>query len=176
MKLPYVTNRRVSFVKSIAAIIRAITTISENVFAGMIQDCDYVMIQPKMLNNYEYKVACFGKRARFIYERKKASGRASGNIFSDAAIFEFAEHAIATLAESAPAAILDGLVRVDIFRTSSNSPRLVVNEFESLEARYNNPTGENESNMDDDLNRYWFVKIRDFINGIDTARAVLATP
>jgi hypothetical protein len=170
--MPYVTNRKVTFVKTIEAIVCAIANISELVFSGMIQDCDYVMIQPKMFNNYEYKVACFGMRAQYIAERKRASGKSSYRIFSDAAVMDFAEHAIATLAETNPAAILDGLVRVDIFRTSSNPPRLVVNEFESLEARYNSTIGTNESDMDTDLTGYWFVKIRDCINSIDTARTV----
>jgi len=51
---------------------------------------------------------------------------------------KFAEDAIQMLKAACPEAIVDGLVRVDIFEMSDG--RLVVNEFESFEALFQNGT------------------------------------
>ncbi len=54
-------------------------------------------------------------------------------------LFDFVQVALIAMENRCPAAILDGLVRVDVMSTASHDStvrKLVVNEFESLEAEY----------------------------------------
>lgn len=84
-----------------------------------------------MKNAREYKCVLFNGRRQYLAHNCARIGTS----FSDYPhhdIFDFAELAVNTLAAEVPAAILDSLVRVDIFRRQNGS--LVVNEFESFEA------------------------------------------
>jgi len=62
----------------------------------------------------------------------KKKGEIAFSTYPHTRLFEFAELAINTVSDSRCGAIIDGIVRVDIFRNSNGS--LVVNELESLEA------------------------------------------
>jgi hypothetical protein len=80
---------------------------------------------------------------------------------------KFAEDAIQMLKATCPEAIVDGLVRVDIFETSDG--RLVVNEFESFEALFQNGT-EDDFLIESFLVKYWFHKIKMFIFDVEEQR------
>jgi hypothetical protein len=119
----------------------------------------YVMLQPKMRNNFEYKVICWGMTAISVCISKRGYGRAFAN--SDegkAKLLDFANSAVLHLKENCPHAIVDGLIRVDIFQTADDPPRLIVNEYEGMEARYCT-SGKNskiEMEISHNMRAYWF--------------------
>lgn len=80
-----------------------------------------------MKNVKEYKCVLFSGQRLFCYDRGTAY-----SAYPHEDIINFAENSIRCLASHCPAAILDNVVRVDIFRRNNGS--LVVNEFESFEA------------------------------------------
>ena len=84
-----------------------------------------------MVNAREYKCVLFNGRRQYLAHNCSRLGT-SYSEYPHEAIFEFAELAVQRLSTEVPAAILDSLVRVDIFRRKNGS--LVVNEFESFEA------------------------------------------
>jgi hypothetical protein len=94
------------------------------------QQLQYVFLQPKLKYNVEYKVVLIEERAQFLSLTKglKRDGAPSPDKKN---LYLFAESALQELKKVCPAAILDGLVRVDIFVVNGY---FVVNEFESLEA------------------------------------------
>ena len=60
--------------------------------------------------------------------------------------------------------ILDGLVRIDIFK--SNSGELVLNEVESLEAGYQTLHAASCAKVDTFLQMYWQTKLYDSVNDL----------
>lgn len=95
----------------------------------------YTMLQPRMSNRKEYKFVFFGGEFQYIASLNRLK---SGKAFmttkeQKARGQEFALDAIKLVKMMCPFAILDGIVRVDIFQTISGN--YVVNEFETLEAR-----------------------------------------
>jgi hypothetical protein len=80
---------------------------------------------------------------------------------SNAELIEFADSAMDAIA-SHEAYIVDGLVRVDVFK--NNTGKLVVNELESFEAIYYTRT----FNAEHFLEEYWERKIYDAINSLVT--------
>lgn len=119
-------------------------------------DIPYCMIQAKMENNYECKVVCFNMEPLYVSKRKRGYGSsiAKGKT-GKADLLAFAGEAVRLLHQRCPAALLDGLVRVDIFRTcAARGSQLIVNEFESLEADYYS-SGVNEAYLESRLSTYW---------------------
>ena len=62
------------------------------------------------------------------------------------------------------AAVVDGLVRVDLLQCRDG--RLVVNEFESLEARFNSGKVQDEMEMAALLQIYWYRKLSNCLSPI----------
>ena len=89
----------------------------------------YAMIQPTLVNRKEYKVVVLGGKPAHICPTAKGVAKAFS---TPPEIMQFAEDAVKELKKARPATIDDGLLRVDIMSTRDN--RMVVNEFESLEA------------------------------------------
>jgi hypothetical protein len=73
---------------------------------------------------------------------------------------QFANQAIAQLRLAAPFAITDGLFRVDIFQTAAG--KMVVNEFESLDAEYQSSISGRAEAVYTFLEKYWCHKIEAF--------------
>jgi hypothetical protein len=70
-----------------------------------------------------------------MYHSTKGKGKSFlGEKGSPTGIYAFAEEAVELLKRNNPASIVDGLVRVDIMCTKYG--RLIINEFENLEAGY----------------------------------------
>jgi len=84
-----------------------------------------------MKNATEYKCVLFNGRRQYLAHNCSRIGTSYSD-YPHHDLFDFAELAVNRLAAEVPAAILDSLVRVDIFRKKNGS--LVVNEFESFEA------------------------------------------
>ena len=91
----------------------------------------YTMIQATMRNKKEYKVVMFNREPKYVAYNPNASGIAF-SIHPHTHLMSFAEYALNEFSLSCPFAMVDSLMRVDIFQTQSG--KLVVNEFESLEA------------------------------------------
>lgn len=158
VKLPYTTNGRPWICRSANDVIAAISSYGERVFSGELRDIPYCMIQPRMENNFECKVVCFNMQPLFISERKRGYGKSfvPKNKSGTSSVLAFAGEAIRLLKQRCPAALVDGLVRVDIFRTcAARGSKFVVNEFESLEAQYASKSGVEEADLNDRLVKYW---------------------
>lgn len=120
----------------------------DDVFAAVSKACEdlfgsipYVMIQAKMFNRREHKVICWNGEPQFV-----CSFANQGSLLSKGGVnrsftkpphtelFLFVRAAIARVKSACPALMIDGLFRVDVFKTVDG--RMVVNEFESLEANF----------------------------------------
>ena len=154
MKPPYTTNREaVTFVTSFEDLIAALARLSFTYYSIF----SYVMIQPKMINRTELKVAVTNGKAQYIVKSPNKPGLAISHA-PHTDLFAFAEQAVAMLKERCPALISDGLLRVDIFKNKNGS--YVVNEFESLEAvYYSRKEHYSEIKIDEFLVTYWMKKI-----------------
>ena len=92
-------------------------------------------MQPCLVNKMEYKVVVFGAEVALTDPNRKATPRSpfhTDDNLSD--IMSFARLAVDVLAAGNPGLMRDGLLRVDIMQTRNK--RMIVNEFESLEALY----------------------------------------
>lgn len=97
------------------------------------------MVQTRMLNNKEYKCVVFnGKREYVAYNCNRSKNPAYSE-YPHNRILDFAESAVKVLAKKCPAAIVDTMVRVDVFQRADG--KLVVNEFESFEADHHTSKG-----------------------------------
>ena len=97
----------------------------------------------------------------FQYVNSKPKSPPQSKVYSKyphTRLMKFAEEAVVELKRACSSAIIDGLVRVDIFETQMG--KLVVNEFESLEACYYH---NNESEVCAKLVEYWHLKIQECV-------------
>lgn len=83
---------------------------------------------------------------------------------SEADLIAFAESAIAHLRDSGVPFILDNIIRVDLF--DNGDGRLVVNEFESLEAGYKTSDAAKNNEVYLFLEMYWESKIYESISNL----------
>jgi hypothetical protein len=160
LKHPFVTNARVAFPITTLKILDNLGTVVKKIYSSEMINIAYTMLQPRMGNRFENKVVCWNGKALYISERKRAGG---AQYATDAQLFEFAEHAIDTLHIKCPYAILDGLVRVDIFENQNN--RLLVNEFESLEAMFlgSQQVAALEGTIRENMSIYWYDRITGYV-------------
>ena len=125
-------------------------------------ECDsrieYAIIQPKMINRKEYKVVVLGGKAQYIANcgRYTNFGRAYSS-FPHTSLYKFAEYAVQALKRGCPGAITDGIIRVDIFQSLNEEGRLVVNEFESLDASV---YGKDDRIAKEFMRNYWLHQIK----------------
>ena len=120
----------------------------------------YFFIQPIMSNTREYKIVLFNGKA--IYTAYSPTSVNQGFKFSiensrEECRFHFAETALEMFKKRCPYAIADGLVRVDIFENQAG--KLVVNEFESLEAGYSHAHISKTGIVQSLLDQYWVDKL-----------------
>ena len=121
------------------------------------------MVQATMANKKEYKVVLFNKEARYI---SVLPCNTNGTAFSQkphAKLMSFAMDAVKELASVYPNALVDSLMRVDVFQTKTGT--LVVNEFESLEADHHSPHSDLEKLVvDDNIRQYYESILRSIID------------
>lgn len=115
----------------------------------------YALLQPCLKNKQEYKIVVRGYKSKYISNISQKAGerRAFGNKHE---LLNFAEEATFTLRRNCRSSICDGLIRVDIMTTHEG--KMVVNEFEGLEALYSGKAGEEHETFDF-LVKYWVGKI-----------------
>jgi len=111
-----------------------------------------------MMNRKENKVIVLNGEATYVSAIASGSNRISaGGInkqFADVdTLLQFANEAVSRFVTNIPFAITDGLFRVDIFQTQEG--KLVVNEFESLEANYSSKKEALHLKTYDFLIKYW---------------------
>ena len=87
------------------------------------------MIQPCMMNRKEYKVVLLNKIAISVTSVGKGASFGYKEL-----LFQWAQDAVKLLEQSCPDALLDGLIRVDIFCNAQGEWK--VNEFEGFEAGF----------------------------------------
>jgi len=159
VKGPYTTNKKCRrFAPTLHEVFHSIDIISRKYGPDDERQhaiIPYVMIQPCMANRLEYKAVVLNGKA--LHVKPTGEGKSFGDKKSR---LKFAEDAVRLLKENCPAALLDGLVRVDFFENAKGL--WVVNEFESLEARYES-TAENDVIVEDFLIQYWCRYIMQFV-------------
>ena len=116
-----------------------------------------------MANKKEYKVVLFNKEARYI---SVLPCNTIGTAFSQkphAKLMSLAMDVVKELASVYPNALVDSLMRVDVFQTKTGT--LVVNEFESLEADHHSPHSDLEKlDVDDNIRQYYESILRSIID------------
>ena len=121
------------------------------------------LIQPEIPENAEVKIICFNGKAEFRNMIKKSKdgrspfgrGREKDKMF-----FEFAEHVIAALRRLCPSAIVDQIVRVDMFGFRKFPGVFIVNELEGYEsAKWGTGTlaGDHISRVTVKTQEYWIT-------------------
>ena len=117
-----------------------------------------------MHNRREYKVVVLNNSPVYIAGISTGSSKSKNGVnraFSDfEELQKFAGQAVDRLRLAAPFAITDGLFRVDIFQTAAG--KMVVNEFESLDAEYQSPASGTAEATYTFLEKYWYHKIEMF--------------
>lgn len=162
IKGPFTTNSQcIKFVHSIEGMNKSLRLLSNRFFGHL----PYLMIQPCMYNRREYKVVVLNNSPVYIAGISTGSKAKSKNgvnrAFADfEELQQFAGQAIERLRLAAPFAITDGLFRVDIFQTAAG--KMVVNEFESLDAEYQSPASGTAEATYTFLEKYWCHKIEMF--------------
>ena len=129
------------------------------------------MLQPCMKNKREYKVVVLNKKALYIAESpSKNRGAAFQSPHKD--LFTFAEDAVIQLVKNCPDTLANysntsTIIRVDIFQNKNND--LIVNEFESLEARIwpaDDRSGTLLSTMTTHQTEFWINELRILIQQV----------
>jgi hypothetical protein len=110
-----------------------------------------------MNNRCEKRIALFRGKAKYLVRINRRPNNSQDFGLSTEDLFFFAETALRALCQSMDGIIFDGLVRVDVFKTKTG--RLVVNEFESLEAAYYCTSHLEEMKMNCNLEKYWIQNI-----------------
>jgi len=126
----------------------------------------YVMVQPLMVNATEKKTVVVNGKAFYIADNFQRNGRKySSKIFrhTNNEVMTFAEEAVAKLKAARPYAIVDMIVRVDIFENAQG--QLIVNEFESFEALYETKSGKLR-----DIEQKIYVFLQDYWCDIITSK------
>lgn len=138
MKAPFTTNSSYcKFAKTFDNLVSFLVTACRTDYGSI----PYMMIQACMNNRKEYKVILLGGEPAYLARIAGHSSKRSSNGINKAfskpphtEIMEFAKLSMQRCSQLCPNLLTDGLFRVDIFITIDK--RLVVNEFESLEANY----------------------------------------
>ena len=131
VKLPFVTNRKPFTTKSID---RLFEYLYNWVFKSeSARVYPYIMVQPCLSNKREYKVITIPSQDIIYIASAKGTGHAY-SIAPHERILNFAKETVQYFKTSCPHAITHQLFRVDILQTRDN--KLVVNEFESIDANF----------------------------------------
>ena len=150
LKLPFVTNRsHMQYPKDYDDIINCVN----NLFLKFDKIYPYVMLQRQHKNSCEYKVVLFNGHAKYIcVSQRNNNSRAFSN---KKQLMEFAETAVAMLKHACPSICCEALIRVDIM--ISNDDKIIVNEFESLEACTYSAKRciQDEANLNVQLTTFW---------------------
>lgn len=154
--MPYTTNKEfIHYAKCYDEVLRKLK-LAGSQYAERVS---YAIVQPCMANKKEYRVVVLGGKAKYIANVDTGT---AGKAFSrppHGALFSFAEKAVQRLKRARPATLSECVIRVDIFQRSDGD--LVVNEFESLEARiYGTSHAKEESSAQVWIGGFWLEQMR----------------
>lgn len=120
----------------------------------------YVIMQERVIDNAEAKLVFCNKEFKHFYGQSSKNPH-SLSPFTSNDLVAFATTVLESLTCKESVFMIDGLVRVDLFK--NNEGKLVVNELESLDASYE---GSNKTSNDETfsfLEMYWEQKIYECI-------------
>jgi hypothetical protein len=157
LKTPFTTNgHNKRYAHSLEDIICKIA----NQYETLKEILPYTMVQATMANKKEYKVVLFKGEARYI---SRGPTNKKGIAFSSKPeLMDFAMEALKEFASACPNALVDSLMRVDIFQTMTG--KLVVNELESLEADHLCSNGLDRITVDNEVRLYYEMVLRSIID------------
>ena len=170
MKAPFVTNRKhfhyypkdgdaaIAFLKCSYRKMY----IKKNIFA-----VPYLMLQERVKNNTEVKLIFLNGIYHHTMSCAVSSVQMSFTGISAAQLIDFANSVMESISAHEEY-IVDGLVRIDLFR--NNAGELVVNELESLEARYFTLDSNILASCVTFLQEYWEKKIYSCIDSFVESR------
>jgi hypothetical protein len=164
VKTPFSTNgHNKRYANSVEDIIKKITM----QYKTLKEVLPYTMVQATMVNKKEYKIVLFKGEARYI---SRAPGYTNGTAFSTKPeLMDFAINALKEFASACPNALVDSIMRVDVFQTMTG--KLVVNEFESLEADHHCNSGLDKIAVDDEVRLYYEMVLRSIIDPLHLRNA-----
>ena len=154
LKAPFTTNgESVRFAKTMERMMYFLRAASSKYYG----EIPYVLIQACMHNRKEYKVVALGGHPLYIASINGSGGKKCADGVNEKfaekdELLDFADAAMRRLVKALPYVISDGLFRVDIFQTADG--RLVVNEFESLDANFDG-SEQYEMITNNFLSSYW---------------------
>lgn len=160
VKLPYTTNGQ--FVEYCSS--------EDDIFAALSMACanfgqriSYAMLQPCMKNKKEYKVVYYKYGAKYVATiKQKHTNERAFSTHPHEFLFTFANNAVMALSIANSCFLEDGVLRIDIFQTASN--RLVVNEFESLEACIYSSEHGPELHAKEWAKGFWYEQLKDALS------------
>jgi len=162
MKAPFITNRNHfhSYPSDAASAIMNLKGIHNKIHVTKsCFDVPYVMLQERVKCNNEVKLVFLDGVYHHTLSCTTKTITMSLAGVTDAELVHFATTVMQSLAEH-DEYILDGLVRVDVFK--DNDGELVVNELESLEARTFTLNEGLANATQDFLEQYWEKKLYNF--------------
>lgn len=152
IKFPYKTNQTyMPIANDISKVLTRLKNISKEYYGAI----PYVFMQRRLINRMERKVVCHDKKPIYFAHIEKTSRDRKKINIPDDHFKEFAILAIATVQQSCPSLLCDGLLRVDMMYCDILKC-LFVNELESFEAFF---TGDGETETNEFLMRYHYKKI-----------------
>lgn len=163
LKAPFVTNKLhfQKICKTLDEVIAKLIVVATENFSLEVKYIviPYIMLQPTMSNTKEYKIVCVNGEPH--YEITQPRGGIVTKAYENPETRRrFAKQAIQALHEAFPnRAILDGLIRVDIF--CNNQGNLVVNEFEGFEAMYGPAPYGRDLPVTFKISQFWRLKVEE---------------
>jgi hypothetical protein len=115
----------------------------------------YMMLQHRATCNNEVKLCFLNKK--FSHMHSGNNVMKSLRSYTQEDLVRFAFQSLQSIASLNETYVLDGLIRVDMFRDSQGM--LVINELESLEANFYSTKGVGEAQTSKFLRHYWYKKI-----------------
>lgn len=161
LKAPYVTNsiHFKKYVKTVDQAMAALKTVCNNIYLGRgkfhCHEIPYMMLQQRVTDNGEVKLCFLNKRFSHILQGDGLKQSFKGYTQDD--IILFAYHCLNSLSHLDNVFIIDGMVRVDLFKDDQGL--LVLNELESLDATYFTTKEKQAFQTVQFLENYWIEKI-----------------
>lgn len=174
MKAPYVTNSGYfkRYVNTVSDAMAHIKTVCDNIYrrqgGSQTHPCyeiPYMLLQQRVLCNDEAKLCFFNMKFSHFVSGKNLKHSFKGYTKED--LIMFAYHCLQSIKHLENQYVLDGLVRVDLFKDDQGL--LVVNELESLEASISSLVEKNRCQSSEFLTDYWYCKICESIACIGSA-------
>lgn len=170
LKAPFTTNSQhfKTFVSTPFEALSAMNRVTRDLTSQRptCYDIPYMMLQERVIDNTEVKMVYLNLEFSHFASSPSRNQATRLRGFNDDDLVSFGHTVLERLVSNSldQVYILDGLVRIDIFK--DNNGELVLNEVESLEAGYQTCDASSCARVDDFLHIYWERKIYDSINDL----------